>query len=290
MPDVKIVTVATPRPLALVMSAAFLALSLSTLSALACMRPTMDERAVQWSDAIVEAKLASIGSEVKLGEVQERRGALGALGTANITYFYRLYTFDVTRTLDGSLKAGEKLQVVRLFSKTEEPAVSGAATPAPPPSTDSCSQLLIQQNVGKQFIVLARELSKFKAVVPNGVTPPNVKNATWIVYLASKDSINATAMEQLTSTITSVRETESHIDPARVERLIGQIEYAQNDERAGPSVRALEKLGTKVVPTVQQAAMKTNGQARSRLLQVVSDLTPTEPIVQVEAMKSEQGR
>jgi len=249
------------------------------------MRPAMDERAVQWSDAIVEAKLASVGPEIKLGEVQERRGALGALGTASITYYYRLYTFDVTRSLDGPVKGGEKLPVIRLFSKTEEPAVAGAAGPAATPSTDPCSQLLVKENVGKEFVVLNRLLSNFKAVVPNGVTPPNVKNAMWIVHLAAKDSVNSTTMDQLTSTITGVRETEAHIDPARVERLIGQIEYAQNDERAGPSIRALEKLGTKVIPTAQQAAMKTNGAARTRLLQVVSDLTPTEPIVQVEKIQ-----
>jgi len=267
-----------------------LASLLTSLPASACMRSTMDERAVQWSDAIVEAKLASIGPEVKLGDVQERRGARGALGTATITYFYRLYTFDVTRALDGSLKSGEKLQVVRLFSKTEEPAVSGAITPPPPPSADPCSQLLVQANVGKEFVVLAREMSKFKAVVPNGVSMPPVKGTMWIVHLAAKDSVNPTAMEQLTSTITSVRETESHIDNARVEHLIGQIEYAPNDERAGPSMRALEKMGMKVIPTVQQAAMKTNGAPRTRMLQVVNELTPPEPIVQVEALKTEQGR
>jgi len=286
MPDVKFITNSSARPAALVMPTALFALFASALPAAACMRPTMDERAVQWSDAIVEAKLASIGPEVKLGEVQERRGALGALGTANITYYYRVYTFDVTRTLDGSVKNGEKLPVVRLFSKTEEPAVAGATTPAPPPSTDPCSQLLVKDNVGKQFVVMTRLLSQFKAVVPAGISPPNVKNAMWIVHLATKDSVNPTAMEQLSSTITGVRDTEAHVDPARVEKLIGQIENAPNDERAGPSVRALEKLGTKVIPTAQQAAMKTNGAARTRLLQVVSDLTPTEPIVQVEKLPS----
>ncbi len=290
MPDVKSVTLILPRttrPRAVVvMPVAFLVLLLSALPAIACMRPAIDERAVQWSDAIVEAKLASIGPEVKLGEVQERRGALGALGNATVTYYYRQYTFDVTRSLDGSLKAGEKLQIVRLFSKTEEPAVSGAAAPVPTPSTDPCSTLLVKDNVGKPFVVLLREMSKFKAIVPAGVNPPNVKGAMWIVHIAAKDSVNPTAMDQFTSTITSVRDTEAHVDPARVERLIGQIEYAQNDERAGPSVRALEKLGTKVIPTVQQAAMKTNGQPRTRLLQVVSDLTPPEPIVQVEKMQA----
>jgi hypothetical protein len=278
----------TPRIRTAAVITLSLVLAVSTVPSNACMRPTIDERAVQWSDAIVEAKLASIGPEIKLGEVQERRGALGTLGTANITYSYRLYTFDVIKTLDGAIKPGEKLPIIRIFSRTEEPAVANATAGPAPASSDPCSQLLVQGNVGKEFVVLTRLLSQFKAIVPAGVKIPDVKGAMWIVHVAAKDSLQPAAMDQLTSTITAVHDTERQIDPARVDRLIGQIEYAQNDDRAGPSIRALEHLGPKVIPTVQTAAMKGNGQPRTRLLQVVSDLTPTEPIMLVEKIPTSE--
>ncbi|HEY8751781.1 MAG TPA: hypothetical protein VIM11_27620 [Tepidisphaeraceae bacterium] len=267
-------------------AAMVLALLVSPLVTIACMRPTMDERAVQWSSAIVEAKLLSAGPEIKLGEIQERRGALGTLGVATISYSYRLYTFSVTRALDGALKPGDKLPIIRLFSKADEPPLSSNNAP-PQPNLDPCVQILDPKTVGKEFLVMARLLSEFKAVVPNGVTMPDIKGAMWVVHVEPKESLKPATLEELTTTISNVRDTERQIDPARVDRLLTQIQSAPSDDRAGPSIRALERLGPKILPTVQQAATKTSGPARTRLLQVVSDLMPPEPINMIEVVKVE---
>lgn len=247
----------------------------------ACMRPAADERAVQWSTAVVEARLGSIGPETKLGDVQERRGALGALGVATVSYFCRTYTFEVTRSLDGPFKVGEKVPVVRLFSRTQEPPIGGGG---------GCAQHLSPEGVGKEFLLMVRALSEFKAVVPNGVKPPDVKGAMWVVHLEAKDSVKPEAMRQLMTTIEGVRAAEQQYDPARADRMILQIQSTVTDAQAGPSVRALERMGLKVLPAVQAAAMKVNGAARTRLLGVVNDLTPPEPVNGVEVMKGEGGR
>src|SRR5579864_8825407 len=73
-------------------------------TAAACLRPQLDERAMQWSSEIVEARLVSIDPDVKLGDTQERRGPIGALGTATTSYFARVHRFDVTGSIQGTLK------------------------------------------------------------------------------------------------------------------------------------------------------------------------------------------
>src|SRR5206468_9891634 len=116
------------------------ALTLSALSVpgFACLRPTMDERAVQWSTAIVKAKLLSVGPRTTLGQITERQGPRGALGQAKTTFSYRTYQFEVTESLDGPYKKGQKVPVVRIFAVTDAPLI--------------CSQHLHQGSVKSEFL------------------------------------------------------------------------------------------------------------------------------------------
>jgi len=196
---------------------------------------------------------------------------------ATVSYFSRTYSFEVVRSLDGPFKTGQKVPVVRLFSKTQEPPLGGGG----------CAQHLSPEGVGKEFLLMVRSLSEFKAVVPNGVKQPDVAGGMWVVHLEAKDSMRPEAMQQLTTTIEGVRAAEQQFDAARVDRLISQIQAAPTDAQAGPSVRALERMGTKVLPAVQAAAMKVNGAPRTRLLAMVNEMTPPEPVNAVEAVKGE---
>jgi hypothetical protein len=244
-------------------------------AASACMRPQLDERAVQWSSAIVEARLTSSGPDVKIGEVQQRQGALGVLGNTTTSYFYRVYQFQVSRVLDGSLKKGQSFPVIRLFSQAEAQGLQ-------PPG--GCGAHLTGDGVGKDFLLLLTRFSDFKAIVPNGLSPPDVKGAMWIVHLDLMDSLAPGALSELQTTIASVQAARQQATPQQIDHLIGQIAGAVNDTRAGPSVRALERIGPSVVPSVQKAiAGQADGQARNRLNLVIVDLTPPEPIVMIEA-------
>ena len=89
--------------------------------ALACLRTTLDERAIQWSTAIVEAQLKSIGPVE--GNTQ--------------TYF-----FAVTTSLDGPLKESDILIVERTFSDDAPPS--------------RCAVTLKDKLQGQQFILLLR--------------------------------------------------------------------------------------------------------------------------------------
>ena len=242
-----------------------LLLSLLT-TAPACMRPAMDERAVQWSSAIVQAKLVSIGPPVDLqGQTQERQGPRGTLGVSTTTYFYRLYQFEMIDSLEGPYKTGDSVPVLRLFSRSEN-------------SLLPCEQHLTKDAVGKEFILMARPLAEFKYVVPQGVKRPDVKDAMSVVHLERVDDLKPDAMAKLKRTIRSVRAGEKQIAPETVQRLIKSIQKAPTDARAEPSIRALERMGPRVMADVQAAADKAHGEPQARLLQVISELTPPDPV------------
>ena len=267
------------------MKAVLLSLAIVTLfsaGAAACMRPQLDERAVQWSSAIVEARLSSISADVRIGQIQERQGALGVLGVSTTSYFYRTYDFRVIRVLDGTMKKGDSFPVIRLFSQVE---AQGAQQPG------GCGQHLAPDSVGKEFLLLVRPLSESKIIVPNGITPPDVKGAMWVVHLEPMESVSPAILSGLETTIASVRAARDQATPQQVDHLIGQIAGAGTETRAGPSVRALERIGPSVIPAVQKAAAaQTDAQARDRLVQVVSDLTPPDPIGMIEARKAPTER
>jgi hypothetical protein len=242
-----------------------LLLSLFT-AARACMRPEMDERAVQWSTAIVHARLASIAQPVDLaGQTQERQGPRGTLGVSTTTYFYRLYQFEVIDPIEGPYKAGDGVQVLRLFSRSEN-------------SLLPCEQHLTKDAVGKEFILMVRPMAEFKYVVPQGVKRPDVKDAMSVVHLERADDLKPDAVTKLKQTIHSVRAGEKQFTPDTVQRLIKSIQKAPTDARAEPSIRALERMGPRVMADVQAAADKAHGEPQARLLRVISELTPPDPV------------
>lgn len=243
------------------------AVLLSSISASrACMRPEMDERAVQWSSAIVQAKLVSIAPPVDLpGQTQERQGPRGTLGVATTTYSYRVYQFEVIDSLEGPYKTGDSIPVLRLFSRSEN-------------SLLPCEQHLTKDGVNKEFILMVRPLAEFKYVVPEGVKRPDVKDAMSVVHLEPVDNLKPDAIAKLKRTIQGVRAGEKQITPETVQRLIKSIQKAPNDARAEPSIRALERMGPRVMSDVQAAADKARGEPQARLLRVVSDLTPPDPV------------
>lgn len=253
--------------------------SLSTLRA--CLDPHLDDKAVQWATAVVQARFVSVGPRVELGQIQEREGFAGALGRSTTTYAYRLYDFEVTETLDGPLKKGDKFQVVRLFSRYEPPAALG------------CSQHLTQEGIGKEFLLLLRPLGEFHAILPNGIKKPDVPGAMYIVHLEPKDELKSDAMTDLLTRIIDARSGAQGATPARIQQQIEAVKKARSDAQAKPAITALERMGPKVIPDVQAAADSASGHALDRLNQVLNDLTILEPITMIEkepANPDERGR
>src|SRR5438552_11636574 len=97
-----------------------------------CLRATIDERAVQWASAIVEAKLAQAGDTVDLGLTPAQS--------------YRIYIFEVLDVLDGPAKSRDKIDVLRLIGGVEE--------------ASACAVQLDAKSTDKSFVLLLRPLSQ----------------------------------------------------------------------------------------------------------------------------------
>jgi len=231
----------------------------------ACLRPQIDERAVQWSTAIVEAKLVSIGQRTSLGQLQERQGALGALGVATTTYAYRTYEFQVTRPIDGSYKTGDRIPVLRIWMTVENPPAI-------------CSQHLVKAAVGKEFLLLLRPLSQFELIWPNQIRKPDVSGAMVVVHLAPKDD-KAADQGDLGTTIVEARSDERQATPKRIQAQIAAVESAADDDKDKPAMESLGRMGPKVIADLRKAADKATGQGQFRLMQLVAELTPPDPVM-----------
>src|SRR5438552_1089835 len=85
--------------------AAILIMAAACAPVRACLRATLDERAIQWATLIVQAKLQRISDAVDMGD-------------KNASYL--IYTFEVSASLDGNAKANQKVQVLRLIAKSDE--------------------------------------------------------------------------------------------------------------------------------------------------------------------------
>jgi len=235
---------------------------------LACLRPTMDERAVQWSTAIVKAKLVSIGPRTSLGQIAERQGPRGALGQVTTTFAYRVYEFDVIDSLDGPLKKGQKVPVVRIFAVTDASIVG-------------CAQHLTQAAKGRTFLLLLRPLGDFDLEMPTQVKRPDVKGGMVVVHLEPVEALKKDALSDLGDKIVQARSGEADATPANIQRRIQAVLKAPNDAKAEPAIRALIQMGPKVVPAVQKAEEKVPPAVVGRLERVVGELVCPDPITRV---------
>jgi hypothetical protein len=242
-----------------------LLLAILAASCPACLRPDIDERAVQWSTAIVEAKLVKAGEKTTLGQLQERQGARGALGIATTTYFYRQYDFEVTRPMDGPYKKGDHIPVLRLFMTIENPP-------------GICSQHLTKAAVGKEFLLLLRPLSQFELVWPNVVKKPDVKGAMIVVHLQPEEAGKSLPPE-LGTTIVETRADAKQATPKRIQAQIAALQSAPDDAKAAPAIEALSRMGPAILPDLQQAVSKSSGPAQTRIYQLMADLALPDPVM-----------
>jgi hypothetical protein len=234
------------------------AVALAASASNACMRQQMDDRAVQWSTRIVEAKLLSIDPPVKLqGEMRTFKPPFGVLAT---WYYYRVYRLQVIRSLDGPSKKGDTVTIVRLFWNGQQV---------------SCQQNLTPDSIGKDFLAMLMPISTFKQFVPEGITGLKVKDGMFVVHLELKEMLSKTTIPQLEQRIAGVRAAEAQIDPKQVDRLIERIKNEPNSERAGPSLRALERMGPKIVPQLEAGLkLMPPDQRQSELYNVIDRLSP----------------
>jgi hypothetical protein len=238
---------------------------------------------VQWSTAIVEATLVNVGERVDLAKFEvaaERRLA----PKSTHSYWYRLYTFEVTASLDGTIRKGQKVTVARLFGRVDNPI-------------GACSQTITRANVRKSFLLLLR---------PEAQTPVNTglllakqrdprneafhqAKAFVTVFASLKDEIADDQQAELKRIIATVRKTENGLTDAKVKQACDQLVAAEEEEKVTAARKALLSLGPKAVPAIKKAMEKLDDVGKIRLEKVITDLAPTPLPILMEKM-SQTGK
>src|SRR6476620_8828688 len=117
----------------------------SASAAQACERDQVDERAIQWSTQILEAKLVEVSERVQMRALAVKPAA-GGTGEVSAVYWNRVYSFQVDKVIESagnSVKPKHRVEVVRFFGKVDDPNSAAApAAAAAPASPDPCVQHL----------------------------------------------------------------------------------------------------------------------------------------------------
>src|SRR5437667_12781896 len=93
------------------------------LCARACLRDEIDEKTIQWSNLIVEAKLVEVSERVEMKALAVKPPAGAKGGDISAVYWLRVYSFEVQKVIDpagGSIKPRHRIEVVRLFGKGDD--------------------------------------------------------------------------------------------------------------------------------------------------------------------------
>lgn len=198
-----------------------------TAVARACLRPTLDERAIQWATVIAEARLESIGDVVGAKQI---------------------YKFKIADVLDGSIKAGDAVHVVRIFADDAAPS--------------RCPVTLKGKQVCDRFIMLLR--------------PAQKDGEMEIVHLLNRVDIDDAAMTDLKARIADVRRAEEGATDDAVAAQSAALATAQDAVEAEEAEKSILQFGPRALPALQKKLDEPDltDAGRTRLRRMIAELTP----------------
>jgi hypothetical protein len=199
---------------------AFISLVASS-TAFACLRATPDKRAIQWSDAIVHGKLVTIVDPAR-----------------------EIYNFNVTDSIEGSLKPGQELRVRHI---------------TPNGADQSCGGHLTTDDTGKSFLLLLRAADDHGYVIVN------------ITSADKADVPGADAFKQL---VEETRKADASLTDEQMKVQAEAYANAQDDTEADQAEEALRQMGPRAVPMIEQVMKEASDIGKHRLATVAKDLTP----------------
>jgi hypothetical protein len=222
----------------------------------ACLRHSMDDRAVQWSTLIVQGKLLSAGALVALPTVSTTRPALA----------YQLCDVVVEQCLNGQCKAGDHLRIIRyLAAGTEQSSL--------------CGEGQVKDQIGKSFILLLRPQDQVKwsndSTDADPRTPQiNDLKAFIIVHLESVDDLGKEGLEDLKYTVSNTRAAEGAFNADDAKLQAQTLVRAADDTEADQAEHALMEMGPKAVDAIQTVAASASDAGRQRLDRLIDSLSP----------------
>lgn len=220
----------------------------------ACLRDTLDDRAVQWSSEIVLAKLAAMGDAKPMDSA-----------AANSNIQYQTYDFEITERYDGPGKIGDKVRVIRF--------IDGADTQ----KSSICGQTFTSSQVGKSFLLLLRPEADLRWS-DGGADPrtPEVHalKAFVVVHLESAHDLGSDGLEDAKYTISSARAAEAQFKAEDARLQAQTMISAADDTEESQAEHALMEMGFKVAPILQEAMSQADGSSRARLQRILRAVSP----------------
>ena len=245
-----------PRRLPCLLLCVYGALSIACNCSLACLRSSMDDRAVQWSTLIVQCKLLSAGPVISMASAPTTRPAAA----------YQLFQFQVDQCLDGQAKSGDQIQVIRFLQSGGEQA-------------SLCGQGQVKDQIGKSFVLLLRPQDQERWSKDTTETDPrtpqiNDLKAFIIVHLESLDELGKDGLDDLKYTISDTRGAEAALDPKDANLQAQTLVRAADETEAGQAEHALDEMGPKALDAVKSVAASANDEGRARLDRVIDSISP----------------
>lgn len=209
----------------------------------ACLRATVDERAVQWSGAIVRATLIAVKEPVA------NAGTSVALVAS---------TWKVTHSFDGPLKPDTEVTVYTF----------------PTPSTDTPpSDCQVLPSVGKVAVLLLRP-AKWCEFAQRKDVEKSPGDAYVMVTRLTDDPESEPAVKELQSRIEAVRKAEATFNEKDARFQAETLANALDDTEADHADAALLDMGPKAVATMREVLEKANPRGKERLQRIIEELSP----------------
>jgi hypothetical protein len=247
--------------LRVVAAAAFLIIGLSATPLFACLRDSLDDRAVQWSSEIVLAKLVIINNP------QPMDSASSADDKSPAAKQFQTYDFEITDSYDGPGKAGEKVRVIRFIVGPDSQKSS------------ICGQAFTSTQIGKSFLLLLRPESDLLWSDRPGDSDPrtpelHAQKAFVVVHLESAYDLGTDGLEDAKYTITTTRAAEAQFKPDDVKLQAQTMIDAADDTEESQAEHALTEMGPKIVPVLKDLIAQADPSARTRLQRVIRAVSP----------------
>jgi hypothetical protein len=260
-----------------------------TCAARACLRDQIDERAIQWSSQIVEAKLVEVSEriEMKAVIVKPRSATKGSERSA--VYYYRVYSFEVEKVFESAghaLKPEYRFEVLRFFGKIDRGDAPPAVSPAPAAAPHRCDDQLGRAALGHSFVLLLKHEHGIKMEKPpvwNDAKNTDPRDAEVhatrgyaVIYLMPREKATDADMATLRKTLIETRAAEKKVHDSEMRKSIEAIVHASSDSDAQTPINALRAVGFKAVSHIKSARDRkgVSPAAKERLAKLAIELSP----------------
>jgi hypothetical protein len=246
-----------------VIGAWMLVLATAVQPSLACLRDTLDDRAVQWSALIVVAKLSAVRSPLPLTPPTTRPD--DAAKSSSIKSLQQ-YDFEITAVLDGAKKPGDSVSIIRFLTEPDTQKNS------------ICGQQLTSAQIGKSFLLLLRPEADLRwSDTPNSdprtTQIHNLKTFT-VVHLESMDDLGPEGLADAKYTITSTRQAEAQFNADDAKVQVQTLINAADDTEQDQAEHAIEEMGPKALPLLNHALSAADEVAKARLQKAIDAVSP----------------